>query len=1488
MFWRFTSILALALLLGVVPAQLDAFVTQSTGCHHNGTWYADKSLVPTTEKCLNCQCNKKTLTCRLKVCPEMPMPPPRGCVVVQKKNTCCPYLSCARLDAFYNIPNTRRIIAYLNHYERESIDRVVNENVLQRRSDDSEVDLYVCVKNGTVYKSGSAMSSSNLCTYCYCIGGTEKCVKPKCMLPVEGCKPIFVDSTCCPVRYDCSTKTFGKSSQEVNYRKTSNKHFLRMSQRLQRNRGCTVNKQFYAEGQKMKSDPDKPCDICFCIRGNRRCAPKKCSPALKNCIPVVPKGQCCPSSYDCGSQRDYRRAQNSRQFNFLSLLFGKDEGIESNSTEISVQYPHDRQPPEINENNVPIVSTTSERSIFDTIREGLEFIDGNNNQMLTDNIDLLGIQTAMSSPKIETSTPSSTSFSSTTEVSFLDLLLGPTDDLNGVVNNLDAAMPQLKTTTKYPGLSWVDLLLGSDEDDNKNNLGTTNTDTMDATEATTFFHSKEDTTNIDRMDEDFDDFSGSGELLITDIPVTTESIEKFSTVAETNLVKTSTEAIKLFEKNVADNTVLSTEESTTELPKIKPQAVKISITPEPKVTTVDTTMKTTMKPSPQETTNIPFRGNKTHTTKITHTKPNEQLHKTDYLPIEEAPPKYMEAQLNIPEKKNNLLTAFFDGISDILGDLPSGNATNTTLSPADMAITLPTPRPLPLFKPLPPVKSHTRINSKIANLTAQTPIFVMKHAQNITIKPIPIQLGTTTTATTTTTRKTTATPIITTTIATTASRTTVSSLTPNANTITTKSTKTTQKLPTTVPISITTTSLMDATTKQSNIVRTTDKPLIIKTNPTILEAEPLDKNAEPTLPPSLPNLKIIPFLPTDAVKADRGKLHYDYYHNNPQTTKIDYELYDDANLYPAITERYPTYTDLDDSNKAEYIYKFDVEGPTEIEPVPLPAPTKLEEGITGTASFVKYDFDNTALQTKGFSPPTKTEGGFVPKNPLIIDENEQRNEDELRLKNSYQVTKHIIDITTADPANNTTKVIEITTPDPFKDVIRTETPPDLSSLIEDKEKNSILKHNIELQNIKTFSTSTTVKPFINKTTHVDTLLPSPYPRPKNTSDFEEIVKDERNSIESFFNLFFNADEDDEHDGNKFVGSSTIATVPNATIPPFKSLPASTVNNLAINWTTKRPSSTTTIRIRTTTVAPTTEVTTAKVKTTNSTVVAQGNPNNRRRTTTPKPVRQKNTHTPSAATRIKNKTKVNNRNQNFATNTTAIRTGETNANATKSKITHPLRYRVSPTTTTRTTIVTTTTSEPITTTLNTLKQNKYDTQNKTRTPPNSNSNAPPTTTLHPYLMSPFDKLPFMDASVEVKSHSITTSTAPKAQHPSANANTNTNLLGLVHYKNKLNKFEGLEPAYETSVVNKHNRVVSAPQVAAMSPASISSVASSASTNVVVSPSSNSLIDSAGILKLAGCNIYGRMYRVGRIILELSNPCLECRCTEVGVKCGPLDC
>lgn len=61
------------------------------------------------------------------------------------------------------------------------------------------------------------------------------------------------------------------------------------------------------------------------------------------------------------------------------------------------------------------------------------------------------------------------------------------------------------------------------------------------------------------------------------------------------------------------------------------------------------------------------------------------------------------------------------------------------------------------------------------------------------------------------------------------------------------------------------------------------------------------------------------------------------------------------------------------------------------------------------------------------------------------------------------------------------------------------------------------------------------------------------------------------------------------------------------------------------------------------------------------------------------------------------------------------------------------------------------------------------------------------------------------------------------------------------------------------------------------------------NSNVNHSNNNQVSAGvGLLKLAGCNIYGRMYRVGRIISELSGPCLECKCTEGVVQCTPLKC
>lgn len=762
------------------------------------------------------------------------------------------------------------------------------------------------------------------------------------MLPVEGCKPIFVDSTCCPVRYDCSSKTSGKSSQEVRYRKTSNKHFQRMSQRLQRNRGCTVGSQFYAEGQKMRSDADKPCDICFCIRGTRRCAPKKCSPALKNCIPVVPKGQCCPSSYDCGSQRDYRRSQSSRQFNLYNLLFGKEEQeAEAAAAAASAMmptdamaehYPLDRHPTGSPAGDA--LSLSSEKSIMDTLREGLEFIDGNNNQMLASNMDL--VTAAAAPPAPATSSPSA--ISSTTELSFLDLLLGPSTE-----NELKVAAES--TTIKKP-LSWVDLLLGPDEDE----PATVTESTMDA--STALAQPEPITTtlsSIKRFADDFNDELASDEIAVGELPAEAQHIGLLSQASWA-------------------------------------------------------TSSTTAKPA-------------------------------------------------------NLLNVLLDGLSDML----DGNATTTarTIASSSSSSTTTTTtrspstvRAPPMFRPLANHKAtHNRINSKLANLTVTPPMLLVtsKYGQPVTFRTVPSSSSSTSSTTTTTT---TAQPATTTTAQ--PATTSTTSTTPQASSTTRKPTTTTST--TTTPRPTTTakpkskTSRRTTTTpKPSTTVRTTlrstlrhktsphftssPKPLIIQTNPSILEAEPLDDSdsTSPTLPPSLPNLKIIPFLPTDAVntvpKLPQPALGYNspgsYYPSPEAADKMDTDFdgnYQETGLpYAAIA------ADLN-NDQAAYKYQFNVEVPV-AEPPPEPV-VHVGGQFKGSADYVSYEFDRQPVPPvhSGFSPPTETEGGFMPKEPLVIDgevlQDHVTSHVLHAIADNYHVTRHIIDITTPSHTNDTASIGE--------------------------------------------------------------------------------------------------------------------------------------------------------------------------------------------------------------------------------------------------------------------------------------------------------------------------------------------------------------------------------------------------------------------------------------------------------------------------------
>lgn len=153
---------------------------------------------------------------------------------------------------------------------------------------------------------------------------------------------------------------------------------------------------------------------------------------------------------------------------------------------------------------------------------------------------------------------------------------------------------------------------------------------------------------------------------------------------------------------------------------------------------------------------------------------------------------------------------------------------------------------------------------------------------------------------------------------------------------------------------------------------------------------------------------------------------------------------------------------------------------------------------------------------------------------------------------------------------------------------------------------------------------------------------------------------------------------------------------------------------------------------------------------------------------------------------------------------------------------------------------------------------------------------------PFLQMPINKTPFID------SHStLTANTNHRFQSspirsdldfiiPELSGKTDTNL----NHNNLSPDNYHVLPEYVTgSLTNTESYVINPVDVD-----KLKQHHSEGETRIFTKP----LKDPAGILKLAGCNIYGRMYRVGRIISELSGPCLECRCTEVGVSCTPLSC
>ncbi|KAI5695381.1 hypothetical protein M8J75_015697 [Diaphorina citri] len=272
---------------------------------YGGVQYEEGMTVPTEEHCLNCSCTRGSLVCHLRICPTLPDPPPRGCLIVHKAQKCCPQLICEH--GFYEDLNN-------------SIEARSGMMSLPEMNETSKG----CIINGTLYAEGSATDTSSLCQYCYCIRGAQHCVKPKCLLNTPGCSPVYNKLTCCPTKYNCTaSKPSGSLTVDGGEGQTN-------LQLLAANKGCSIDGKHYLEGDKVDGITNSSCVNCYCIAGKITCEQIICTPPVKhNCKPVYHVKHCCPISYDC--KQNTIIANNTTSQNVISTTLkeefhtGRDE-----------------------------------------------------------------------------------------------------------------------------------------------------------------------------------------------------------------------------------------------------------------------------------------------------------------------------------------------------------------------------------------------------------------------------------------------------------------------------------------------------------------------------------------------------------------------------------------------------------------------------------------------------------------------------------------------------------------------------------------------------------------------------------------------------------------------------------------------------------------------------------------------------------------------------------------------------------------------------------------------------------------------------------------------------------------------------------------------------------------------------------------------------------------------------------------------------------
>ncbi|XP_030747785.1 mucin-16 isoform X2 [Sitophilus oryzae] len=252
-------------------------VADATGCYYNFQHYDEGDRIITNEPCLNCTCHNRMLMCYLRVCP-FTKAIGANCKVENRPDQCCPVITCPEVPVHLvtsTVPSTA--VGHLNEYG--------------------------CTIDSLFYSDGARVPSDheNPCELCYCIRNKTACVMQECTLNVEGCKPVYQEGVCCPVRYNCEHPDYLEGPTTPQITTTSTTTTTVAPTTTLQPFECIFNGQAYSDGELVKKDI--PCEKCYCMRGDIVCAVQECGPTpldKVNCTALpVREGQCCPDTYDC-------------------------------------------------------------------------------------------------------------------------------------------------------------------------------------------------------------------------------------------------------------------------------------------------------------------------------------------------------------------------------------------------------------------------------------------------------------------------------------------------------------------------------------------------------------------------------------------------------------------------------------------------------------------------------------------------------------------------------------------------------------------------------------------------------------------------------------------------------------------------------------------------------------------------------------------------------------------------------------------------------------------------------------------------------------------------------------------------------------------------------------------------------------------------------------------------------------------------------------